>query len=156
EAWLHSQESESPVDFPSDSLNPHFAYQEDNGVEHQVWYLDAVTAFNEMRAARRLGIRTFALWRLGSEDRSLWTIWDSPSEAGAEQKLKTIPAGQDVDREGYGEVLYVEQEPSAGSRDVTLDPETHLIASQKMITMPLPYKVSQNGAQVRNVALSFD
>jgi cellulose synthase/poly-beta-1,6-N-acetylglucosamine synthase-like glycosyltransferase/peptidoglycan/xylan/chitin deacetylase (PgdA/CDA1 family)/spore germination protein YaaH len=156
EAWLHSQESESPVDFHSDSLNPHFGYQEDNGVEHQVWYLDAVTAFNEMRAARRLGIRTFALWRLGSEDRSLWAIWDSPSEAGAEQKLKTIPAGQDVDREGYGEVLYVEQEPSAGAREVTLDSETHLIANEDMLTMPFPYKLSQNGAQVGKVALSFD
>jgi peptidoglycan-N-acetylglucosamine deacetylase len=156
EAWLHSQESDSPVDFHSDSLNPHFGYVEDNGVEHQVWYLDAVTAFNQMRAARRLGIRTFALWRLGSEDRSLWAIWDSPSEAGAEQKLKTIPAGQDVDREGYGEVLYVEQGPSPGSREVTLDPDTHLIVSQKMVTLPAPYKLSQNGAQPGKVAITFD
>jgi peptidoglycan-N-acetylglucosamine deacetylase len=156
EAWMHSQESESPVEFQSDSLNPHFAYEEDNGVEHQVWYLDAVTAFNQMRAARRLGIRTFALWRLGSEDRSLWAIWDGPSEAGAEQKLKTIPAGQDVDREGYGEVLYVDQEPSPGSREVTLDPDTHLIVSQNMVTLPAPYKLSQNGAQKGKVALSFD
>ena len=56
-------------------------YQEDNGVEHQVWFLDAVTALNQMRAAREVGIRTFALWRLGSEDRSLWKIWDNPTEA---------------------------------------------------------------------------
>jgi peptidoglycan-N-acetylglucosamine deacetylase len=156
EAWLHSQESESNVDFHADSLNPHFGYEEDNGVEHQVWYLDAVTAFNQMRAARELGIRTFALWRLGSEDRSLWAIWDSPSEPGAEQKLKTIPPGQDVDREGYGEVLYVEQGPSPGSREVTLDPETHLIVSQKMVTLPAPYKLSQNGAQPGKIAISFD
>ena len=78
EEWLHARESESQIDLHPGSLNPHFAYMEDNGIEHQVWFLDGVTALNEMRAARQLGIRTFALWRLGSEDRSLWCIWDSP------------------------------------------------------------------------------
>ncbi len=98
EAWLHAQESESEIELDQDSLNPHFAYIEDNGIEHQVWFLDAVTALNEMRAARDAGIRTFALWRLGSEDRSLWAIWDNPTDKNAEQKLKNVPAGQDVDR----------------------------------------------------------
>src|SRR5690348_834565 len=57
--WLHAQESESQIDLHSDSLNPHFGYM-DGGVEHQVWFLDGVTALNEMRASRDLGIRTFA------------------------------------------------------------------------------------------------
>ena len=49
-----------------DSLNMHFAYEdEDAHTRHEVWYLDAVTALNEMRAARELGIQTFALWRAG-------------------------------------------------------------------------------------------
>ena len=116
EEWLHARESETDISFDADALNPTFAYVEDNGVEHQVWFLDAVTALNQMRAARNLGIRTFALWRLGAEDRSLWAIWDNPTENGAEQKLKTVPAGQDVDREGYGEILYVSHDPSSGER----------------------------------------
>jgi cellulose synthase/poly-beta-1,6-N-acetylglucosamine synthase-like glycosyltransferase/spore germination protein YaaH/peptidoglycan/xylan/chitin deacetylase (PgdA/CDA1 family) len=156
DVWLHSQESSSPVDFHPDALNPHFGYVEDNGVEHQVWYLDAVTAFNEMRAARTLGIRTFALWRLGSEDRSLWAIWDNPSEPGAEQKLSNIPPGQDVDREGFGEILYVSHDPSPGGRKVTLDPESHLIDSEKMTTMPLPFQLNQYGSKLKQVAITFD
>lgn len=156
EAWLHSQESESDIDFDPDSMNPHFAYADDNGEKHKVWYLDAVTALNQMRAARQLGIRTFALWRLGSEDRSLWTIWDNPNEAGAEQKLRNIPPGQDVDREGYGEILHVDQQPAPGTRETTLDPDTHLIASEKMVTLPGPYKLSQNGSLPRKVAITFD
>ena len=67
EEWLHARESESEIDLHSVSLNPHFGYMEDNGIEHQVWFLDGVTALNQMRAARQLGIRTFALWRLGSK-----------------------------------------------------------------------------------------
>ena len=156
EEWLHARESETEVRFDSDSLNPYFAYVEDSGVEHQVWYLDAVTALNEMRAARNLGIRTFALWRLGSEDRSLWSVWENPMDSNAEARLKNVPPGQDVDREGYGEILYVQRQPDPGEREVTVDPVSRLITSEKMTDLPEPYEVSQNGFKPRKVAITFD
>lgn len=156
DAWLHARESEAVIELNGDALNPHFEYAEDNGVEHEVWYLDGVTALNQMRGARKMGIRTFALWRLGSEDRSLWSIWDSPMEAGAEQKLKVVPAGQDVDREGYGEILYVRHQPKAGEREVVLDKDTRLVSVEKMSVLPEPYQLDQEGAQEKLVALTFD
>jgi cellulose synthase/poly-beta-1,6-N-acetylglucosamine synthase-like glycosyltransferase/spore germination protein YaaH/peptidoglycan/xylan/chitin deacetylase (PgdA/CDA1 family) len=156
EAWLHARESEAEIDFDPDALNPHFAYLEDNGVEHEVWFLDAVTSLNQMRAARELGIHTFALWRLGAEDRSLWAIWDNPGESGAEQKLKTVPAGEDVDREGYGDILYIAHVPSPGTREVAVDPDSGLVTSAKMVTLPQPYQVQQYGWKEKQVALSFD
>lgn len=156
EAWLHASESESDIDLHSDFLNPHFGYEEDDGVQHQVWFLDAVTAMNQMRAARQLGIRTFALWRLGSEDRSLWSIWDNPSEADAAQKLAAVPAGEDVDREGYGDILYVEHPPKAGERQVTIDPDTKLATSEKMVELPQPYQLNQYGSHAKQVAITFD
>lgn len=155
DAWLHARESDAEVVLHPDSLNPHYAYT-DEGVEHQVWFLDAVTTLNQMRAARDLGIRTFALWRLGSEDRSLWAIWDSPSEKGAAQKLKAVPAGADVDREGFGDVLYVEHQPRAGEREVTVDPETHLVDAEKMTVLPEPYQLNQYGAKEKQIAITFD
>ena len=156
EAWLHAHESESDIELDSEALNPHFGYMEDNEVEHQVWYLDAVTALNEMRAARQFGIRTFALWRLGSEDRSLWAIWDNPSDANAEQKLRNVPSGEDVDREGYGDILYVEQQPKPGERQVTLDPESGLVAAESMKVLPQPYQLNQYGRKEKEVAITFD
>lgn len=156
ESWLHARESSAEIDFHPDSLNPHFGYVEDNGIEHQVWYLDAVTALNQMRAARVAGIRTFALWRLGSEDRSLWKIWDNPTEQNAEQKLKVVPAGEDVDREGYGEVLMIQQQPSPGERTTILDPDTNLVSSEKMTVLPEPYQIKQYGWKEKLVALTFD
>ena len=156
EEWLHARESESNVELDGDSLNPHFAYLEEDGTEHQAWFLDAVSALDQMRGARYLGIRTFALWRLGSEDRSLWAIWDNPTESNAELKLKVVPSGQDVDREGYGEILRVEQQPSPGDRDVTLDARTGLVTAEKMTILPQPYQISQYGAQEKRVAISFD
>ena len=83
EAWLEAADAETDVNFDDDAMNPHFAYLDDNNVRHDVWFLDGVTALNQMRAAHALGIDTFALWRLGSEDRSLWAVWDKPFEANA-------------------------------------------------------------------------
>jgi len=83
DAWLEAEEAETAIEFDGDEMNPHIAYLDENNIRHDVWFLDGVTALNQMRAAQALGIDTFALWRLGSEDRSLWAIWDKPGEAAA-------------------------------------------------------------------------
>ncbi len=156
EAWLSARDSESPIEFDQDSLNPHFSYLDENDVRHEVWYLDAVTALNEMRAARVLGIKTFALWRLGSEDRSLWQIWDQPMDPASVDKLRLMPPGQDVDMEGNGEVLRIENRPGDGSRQLTLDASTGYITDQKISILPTPYRIAQYGAVQKKVAITFD
>ena len=69
------------------ACNPHVSYLDEQNRRHDIWFLDAVTALNQMRAAPALGIKTFALWRLGAEDRSLWRVWDVPGESAAPDKL---------------------------------------------------------------------
>ena len=103
-------------DFDGDSMNPHISYLDEHNLQHDIWFWTAVTALNEMRAARQLGMRTFALWRLGSEDRSLWKVWDHPLDVGARQ-ARIVPPGQDVDMEGGGEILNVEATPTNGKRN---------------------------------------
>ena len=123
EAWLEASDAETDINFDDDAMNPHFAYSDENNIRHDVWFLDGVTALNQMRAAHALGIDTFALWRLGSEDRSLWAVWDKPFEAGAPAKLDIVPPGQDVDIEGQGEILRIQSRPSAGERSISVDSE---------------------------------
>ena len=66
DGWQAASDANADVRLAGDELNPHFAYDdEDNHVRHQVWMLDAVTALNELRAARQMGVQTIALWRLG-------------------------------------------------------------------------------------------
>jgi cellulose synthase/poly-beta-1,6-N-acetylglucosamine synthase-like glycosyltransferase/peptidoglycan/xylan/chitin deacetylase (PgdA/CDA1 family) len=156
EAWLTARESEASPELDPDSLNPHYAYVGESGLRHDVWFLDAVTALNQMRAAQGLGITTFALWRLGSEDRSLWAVWDAPGEPQAAQKLTPVPAGQDVDMEGRGEVLRVDARPRPGARQVTVDAATGLITEETFSELPEPYRVMQYGAKPREIAISFD
>jgi cellulose synthase/poly-beta-1,6-N-acetylglucosamine synthase-like glycosyltransferase/peptidoglycan/xylan/chitin deacetylase (PgdA/CDA1 family) len=157
EAWLEAHDSETDIDFDSDQLNPHFSYLDEDNTTHEVWYLDAVTALNQMRAARRLGITTFALWRLGSEDRSLWQIWDQPLEANSVDKLRLMPPGQDVDLEGSGEVLQIEARPADGLRDLELDHDTGYISDERIKELPMPYRLGQyGGSDKKKIAITFD
>ncbi|HVH89420.1 MAG TPA: glycosyltransferase, partial [Terriglobales bacterium] len=156
DAWIRSADSDVPVEVDSESLNPHIAFDEDDGTNHEIWFLDAVTAINQMRAARELGIRTFALWRLGSEDRSLWEIWDKPRVSDPVIKLANVPPGPDVSIEGEGDILRIAQRPAAGTRTLKVDPRTHLVTAERFSKLPNPYQLSAYGFQPKKVAITFD
>jgi len=156
EAWLAARDSDEDFSFDDDALNPHFSYLDERSLRHDIWFLDAVTALNHMRAAAALGIRTFALWRLGAEDRSLWRVWDLPLDAGAADRLRDVPPGQDVDMEGQGEILRIEDKPAHGTRELTIDPDTKQITDENFQSLPEPYRVARYGYSRTQVALTFD
>ncbi|MGA8940270.1 MAG: glycosyltransferase [Acidobacteriaceae bacterium] len=163
EAWQAASDASAKITLDDDSLNPHFAYDdEDAKVQHNVWFLDAVTALNEMRVARALGIQTFAIQRLGLEDDSLWKIWDTPLKTNPVTALAVVAPGQDVDTEGDGDILRVTSPPQNGHRTLTMDddptiPKPYLsIVSETMDSYPLPYTLSQYGYHPKEIAFSFD
>ncbi|HYA96558.1 MAG TPA: glycosyl hydrolase family 18 protein, partial [Methylomirabilota bacterium] len=53
EALLRANESDAQMEFDEDSLNPHYSYYDEQNYVHQVWMLDAVTAYNQLRASER-------------------------------------------------------------------------------------------------------
>jgi cellulose synthase/poly-beta-1,6-N-acetylglucosamine synthase-like glycosyltransferase/peptidoglycan/xylan/chitin deacetylase (PgdA/CDA1 family) len=156
DAWIRSSDSDVPVELEPDSLNPHIAFDEDDGSHHQIWFLDAITAINQMRSARDLGIKTFALWRLGSEDRSLWEIWDKPKASDPVKKLAQVPPGPDVSIEGDGDILRIMQRPAPGTRTVTVDPRTKLVTGEHFTKLPNPYELDAYGFKPNKVAITFD
>ena len=162
EAWQEASDADADLDLDYDSLNPHFEYiDEDNNQRHVVWFLDGVTILNELRAARWMGVQTFALWRLGEEDNSLWNVWDEPRRAEALQELGQVTPGHDVDTEGVGDILRVTGLPQPGKRTVTVDtdepdPRKKLIIDEHMDVYPRTYTVEQYGYHPHEVALSFD
>jgi cellulose synthase/poly-beta-1,6-N-acetylglucosamine synthase-like glycosyltransferase/peptidoglycan/xylan/chitin deacetylase (PgdA/CDA1 family)/spore germination protein YaaH len=160
QAWLKAHDSEETVEFDPDSLNPHFSFLDDapgsRNDRRDVWFLDAVTATNQMHAAQQHGVNAFALWRLGGEDRSLWQTWDDPSAPNAAEKLKVVPPGQDVDLEGDGEILRIEQRPTPGERSASVDSDTGMIVSETLRRAPLPYMIAQYGRVQKKVAITFD
>jgi len=156
DAWTSAEDSDASVDLDGDALNPHVSFMEGDDARHEVWFTDAVSALNEMRAAQELGINTFALWRLGSEDRSLWNVWDQPGEAIAPDKLREVPPGQDVDMEDAGEILQIEERPSPGQRTITVDNTTGMITAEDFTKLPTPYRIARYGASDKKMAITFD
>ncbi len=156
DAWLAARDSDEDVNFDDDAMNPHFSYLDERNLRHDIWFLDAVTALNHMRSAQNMGIETFALWRLGSEDRSLWRVWDMPGDAAATDKLRDVPPGADVDMEGQGEILRIEDKPAHGTRDLTIDSGSKMVTDEVFQNLPEPYRVARYGYSPNKVALTFD
>jgi cellulose synthase/poly-beta-1,6-N-acetylglucosamine synthase-like glycosyltransferase/peptidoglycan/xylan/chitin deacetylase (PgdA/CDA1 family) len=157
EALLRAYESETQVEFDSASLNPHYSYYNEHDHVHQVWMLDAVTAYNELRASERLGVQGTAIWRLGSADTSLWPIWDATRpDNTARQKLTDLPPGPDLILDGDGDVWHFLDTPKHGKRSFTYDPSTDLFTSEKYDAYPLSYHIDQIGAAKNKIALTFD
>jgi cellulose synthase/poly-beta-1,6-N-acetylglucosamine synthase-like glycosyltransferase/peptidoglycan/xylan/chitin deacetylase (PgdA/CDA1 family)/spore germination protein YaaH len=163
EAWQAASDSGANIDLDEASLNPHFAYDDiDAKLRHQIWFLDAVTVLNQMRVARALGLQTFALWRLGSEDDSLWKIWDAPLKSDPVKELTDVNPGQDVDTEGDGDILLVTGRPQLGHRTVEMDDDSTIpsqyrsVVSETMDSYPLSYTLTQYGYHPRQVAITFD
>ena len=162
EAMQRASDADADLDLDYNSLNPHFEYiDEDLNQRHVVWFLDGVTVLNELRAARGLGLQTFALWRLGEEDTSLWNIWDRPSSPDALQALGSVLPGHDVDDEGDGDIIRVSGLPQPGKRTVSVDtddpdPRRKLIIDEHMDAYPRTYTIQQYGYHPNQVAITFD
>jgi len=156
DALRAARDSEASVDFDPDSNNPHFSYVEDDGKTHNVWLLDAVTAYNEIHAADIYQPAGYAIWRLGSEDPSLWDVMGRPYGATAPDSLKTIAGDDDVDFEGTGEILKVNAHPSPGARDIEIDPDTGDIDEETYTVLPTSYVVDGIGNRPGKIALTFD
>ena len=157
EALLHASESESEVEFDAASLNPHYSYSDEHNHIHQVWMLDAVTGYNQLRVSERMGVQGTALWRLGSSDSSLWPVWDSPRPDDAvREKIKDLPPGPDLILEGDGDVWHFTDTPKSGQRSFVYDAASDLFTSEKYDAYPLSYNIEQLGAADRKIALTFD
>jgi len=158
EAVQSASDTKAAIIFDPTSLNPTFSYVGRNGQSHVVWYLDAVTAFNQVTEGLHYNVRGFALWRLGSEDPSVWQVLKQQPVLDAKDaaSLKSLDFGYVINYEGQGEVLKISGLPERGSREITLDPDTGQILSEKMDSFPSTYTITRWGRKNKEIALTFD
>lgn len=137
--------------------NPHFNYEDDNGTKHQVWFLDGVTAFNQIHAADPYRPAGYALWRLGSEDPSILPLMGRPYDSPAPDTLKHIPYDtEDPDYIGAGEILRIEADPSVGERSLTIEDSTGDIVDESYDSLPTSYVIRKVGQVPGKLAITFD
>jgi cellulose synthase/poly-beta-1,6-N-acetylglucosamine synthase-like glycosyltransferase/peptidoglycan/xylan/chitin deacetylase (PgdA/CDA1 family)/spore germination protein YaaH len=155
EAMLSAHDSGAVPRFDPVSGNLTFSY-EDGGEDHELWMLDAASFHNQMMAAHAQGVSAIALWRLGTEDPSVWQVFGRHHRGAADVRaIERIPAGTDVDIEGTGEVLRVGSLPVQGFRRLTVDPNG-LVTGETFVQLPLPFSIDRAGYQPGLVALTFD
>jgi cellulose synthase/poly-beta-1,6-N-acetylglucosamine synthase-like glycosyltransferase/peptidoglycan/xylan/chitin deacetylase (PgdA/CDA1 family)/spore germination protein YaaH len=156
ESTVIANDSGTDIDFDSDSLSPHFSYQDENGLTHQLWFMDAVTLYNQMKVSSPFKPRGYALWRLGAEDPGVWSLFGRGYGRADTADLQTVPGGTDVDFDGTGEVLKITQTPKPGKRTLTIDKDTGLVSDEHYDVIPSAYIVQRYGAHPGLIALTFD
>lgn len=150
-----SLDSPTEIKFDPVSKTPFYTYLEDDGKTHTVWFLDAVTAFNELKSAQPYNVAGFAIWRLGSEDPSLWNVFGADKTALSADDLATIKYGYDVDFDGTGEILQVKAEPQDGLREIKPDAAGN-ITNEIYRQIPSSYVIERTGDQPGKIVLTFD
>jgi cellulose synthase/poly-beta-1,6-N-acetylglucosamine synthase-like glycosyltransferase/peptidoglycan/xylan/chitin deacetylase (PgdA/CDA1 family)/spore germination protein YaaH len=146
------------VDFDAAALNPTFVYRDDSTRAHEVWFLDAVTAYNQLRLAQRHGAAGAALWVLGAEDPSLWTLFDRHLKGSLPPpgRLDSIGAPGSVNYIGDGEILSIAGTPAAGTRQTDLDSATGLLTDERYLSFPASFVIKREGYRKGLLALTFD
>ena len=152
EAWLSAHDSGATIRFDPASGNSTFDYEED-GKTHHVWMLDAASAWNQLRAADAAGVYGVAVWRLGTEDPGMWDALKT-FESGKVPDLSRLESLGNVDVEGAGELIRIEETPTVGSRTITI--ADGLIRDQHYQKLPTPYVIRRTGYRPGLVALTFD
>jgi cellulose synthase/poly-beta-1,6-N-acetylglucosamine synthase-like glycosyltransferase/peptidoglycan/xylan/chitin deacetylase (PgdA/CDA1 family) len=156
EAVLSARDSEADIQFDPETSNPHFSFIEDDGHRHDVWFLDGVTAFNEIEAGDAYHIAGYALWRLGAEDPSVWSVMGQPYGAPPPAGLRVIGTSQDIDFEGEGEILHVAEQPAEGARTFEVDSKSGEIVDETYKAVPTPFVIERRGDTQGKLAVTFD
>jgi len=136
--------------------NPYLRYQKD-GKNHIVWFLDASTFYNQMKQVYTSGSKGIAVWRLGSEDPSIWNFINKPKEMeNPSNALKTLNSPEPVHYTGNGEILKVISQSEKGKRTIQLD-ANGMIQEERYTAFPKTFEVVRYGKpKQKEVVLSFD
>lgn len=149
---------EDVIDFDDQALNPTFWYVDDDGKDHEVWMLDAITAANQWTLAENYGLRGVAIWVLGSTDPSIWTFIhrDKLRTPPDWKELHKILYPYDVEFVGDGEISHVDAKPTEGTRSMEIDQTTGLALDESYHHFPTSYVISRSGYHEKWIALTID
>lgn len=146
------------VEMDDADRNPYFTYDDEGGVGHLVYMLDAVTAYNQIVALRDYQPRGAALWYLGSEDPSIWSFFKE-GKLGTTVKpsdLRMVRYNEvDDEPNSQGEIVELASTANPGEREIKRDGDG-LIVSETYSHYPSSYVLDRFGDMKNAVALTFD
>ena len=139
------------------SYNGQYSYQEPFG-DHTVWFLDAISFINQLRAVRNEHLGGIAIERLGMEDPQIWdalAISSAPLDKTSLHSFEKMETSNTVANIGQGAVVSVDDTQDDGTRTVQVDPNGYVSAVYTDFpTFPTLYH--QGAGDEHEVALTFD
>jgi len=163
EAVSTALESEGKVHYNDNSYNLDYTYFDDNNIKHQVYFTDAATTYNAMRAAEDFEVAGVAIWRLGSEDTRVWGFYKNnlslkglKSRPFDVKKFEDISSSYNVDFIGAGEVLDILTTPAKGRVQIGFDKQDNLINVENYKTLPTCFVIKKTGEKKKVISLTFD
>jgi cellulose synthase/poly-beta-1,6-N-acetylglucosamine synthase-like glycosyltransferase/peptidoglycan/xylan/chitin deacetylase (PgdA/CDA1 family)/spore germination protein YaaH len=136
--------------------NGHFGYIDHEQKTHDVWFQDALATWNQVASLRRRNVTRVGLWRLGTEDETMWSFLGSDTPPALPSVLKTIPPVKSVGLFGEGEVFTIRGEPQGGLRELVSSADGRQIVRGTYSRVPSGYVVERRGSPARMVTLTFD
>ncbi len=140
------------------SYNPTFSYTL-AGVNHTVWFLDAITFLNQARVAYSHGFTGLGITRLGTGDPHLWNALDlvTAPELKTEDlaPLEAMKPGRQITNIGQGEIVTVDNSPEEGERRLHVETDSRVSAVYEKFPQ-YPSLYHQGAASDQLVALTFD
>ncbi len=149
---------EDVIELDPDSLNNTFDYADDDDAVHHVWMLDGVSAYNQLKLARRANLRGSALWLLGMEDPTIWHAMDRRKTglSSVDKQMRGVHFPYEVEFQGRGEILRVRNAPRDGERTFDVDLRTGLCVGSVYHSYPSSYLVQRTGYEPKKLCLTFD
>jgi poly-beta-1,6 N-acetyl-D-glucosamine synthase len=163
EAISTALESEGKVHYNDNTYNLDYTYFDDNNIKHQVYFTDAATIYNAMRAAEDFEVAGVAIWRLGSEDTRVWGFYKNnlslkglKSRPFDVKKFEDISSSYNVDFIGAGEILDILTTPAKGRVQIGFDKQDNLINVENYKTLPTCFVIKKTGEKNKVISLTFD
>jgi cellulose synthase/poly-beta-1,6-N-acetylglucosamine synthase-like glycosyltransferase/peptidoglycan/xylan/chitin deacetylase (PgdA/CDA1 family)/spore germination protein YaaH len=155
-AFQRARTASATIALEPESLTNSFAYTDQTGGRRTVHILDGVSAYNQFQYLTKRPISGVALYRLGTEDPTIWHVLTEPRDS-AREAIETIDYSYQLAHIGDGELIRVTAEPISGQRSVTFSPDGAQIIASRLETYPRSYEIEHwNSVDPSLITLTFD
>jgi len=133
------------------SKNPYIRYK-DNNKSHELWFLDSVTFYNQWKKTISSGAQGVALWRLGTEDPSIWDVVKGHNI----NQLLTVKNGDITYSYGEGSILRPKTDQRTGERSIDFD-DAGFISGESYTSIPKASEIERlSKPEDKEIVLTFD
>jgi len=141
--------------------SPNFNYLSgpDQNQEHELWFLDAVTLFNQRRLITPFHPGGIGLYRLGQEDPAVWDVLRMNPEKRPDlqsiARISQLNLDELIASSGTGDFITVGGDSHGGERHLEIHPKGELV--EQYTKLPMPESITRQGDPgLHKVVLTFD